>query len=118
MARAPRPERGWSTATNRATSSGQPTSASLVRGDARVPGSTAPGMGRDPACRSGATKSLQGGEQLTGLQRQRSLGKRRQKAVERRARESRAYGSGAKATESTREPGAGAQELSGVMGVE
>src|SRR6266851_6792685 len=43
------PERGWSIAATRATSSGQPASASLARGDARVPGSTAPGVGRDPA---------------------------------------------------------------------
>src|SRR6266542_2876000 len=33
---------------NRATSSRQPAGASPARGDARVPGSTAPGVGRDP----------------------------------------------------------------------
>ena len=77
-----------------------------------------PASGETPAS-SGATKPLEGGEQLAGLQRQRNPSKRRHANPPRGGpRESRARQVEAKATESTPDPGAGAQELSGVMGVE
>src|SRR5207302_3829505 len=72
------PERGWSTATTRATSSGQPASASLVRGDARVPGSTAPGVGRKPAVEAEQRSPCKGASNWPVCKRQRSPGKRRQ----------------------------------------
>src|SRR2546429_9855743 len=69
--------------------------------------------------RSGETRPRKGGEKLPVTQGQRTQRKRLHANPPRGGpRESRARQVEAKATESTPDPGAGAQELSGVMGVE
>src|SRR5207247_11234918 len=83
-------------------SSGQPASASLVRGDARVPGSAAPGVGRDRAVEAERQSPCKGTSNWSGLQRQRSPCKRRHANPPRGGpRESRARQAEAKATEGT-----------------
>ncbi len=96
---------------NRATSSWQPAGGSPARGDARVPGSAAPGVGRDPGVEAGrgATGQSAASSEACGVVRNpRASG----------PRGSRACIPVAKAMDGTWEPGAGAQEPSGVGGVE
>jgi hypothetical protein len=96
---------------NRATSSRQPAGGSPARGDARVPGSAAPGVGRDPGVEAGrgATGQSAASSEACGVVRNpRTSG----------PRGSRACIPVAKAMDGTREPGAGAKEPSGVGGVE
>ncbi len=45
---------------NRATSSRQPAGASPVRGDARVPGSSTPGVGREPGVEAEEDRLIEG----------------------------------------------------------
>ena len=53
------PPKGGALRRNRATSSRQPAGVSPVRGDARVPGSAAPGVGRDPGVEAGRSATDQ-----------------------------------------------------------
>ena len=96
---------------DRATSSRQPAGGSPARGDARVPGSAAPGVGRDPGVEAGrgATGQSAASSEACGVVRNpRASG----------PRGSRACIPVAKAMDGTWEPGAGAKEPSGVGGVE
>ena len=88
-------------------------------GDARVPGSVAPGVGRDPAVEA-ERQSPRGGEQLTGLQRQRNPPAALSRNTRREAapRRSPAPEAEAKATESTPDLERVPKNSPGVMGVE
>jgi hypothetical protein len=63
-----RQEKGGRPRRNRATSSRQPAGVSPVRGDARVPGSTAPGAGRDPGVEAERQRLVVEAVQPTGPQ--------------------------------------------------
>jgi len=63
-----RQEKGGRPRRNRATSSRQPAGVSPVRGDARVPGSTAPGVGRDPGVEAERQRLVVEAVQPTGPQ--------------------------------------------------
>ena len=102
---------------NRATSSGQPAGGSPVRGDARVPGSAAPGGGRDPGVEAEQRHLVKGVATGRSAASSEVCGVVRETRVS-GTRGSRAGTLTAKATDSTREPGAGAQEPSGVWEVE
>ena len=111
VARAPRTTERRAPRRNRATSSRQPAGGSPARGDARVPGSAAPGVGRDPGVEAGrgATGQSAASSEACGVVRNpRASG----------PRGSRACIPVAKAMDGTWEPGAGAKEPSGVGGVE
>ena len=96
---------------NRATSSRQPAGGSPARGDARVPGSAAPGVGRDPGVEAGrgATGQSAASSEACGVVRNPRVSG---------PRGSRACIPVAKAMDGAWEPGAGAKEPSGVGGVE
>jgi hypothetical protein len=116
-ARAPRTTERRAPRRNRATSSRQPAGASPVRGDARVPGSSTPGVGRDPGVEAEEDRSRCGAGNRPVRSMKRSL-QRRQESPRKRPRGSRACIPMAKAMDGTWEPGAGAKEPSGVGGVE
>jgi hypothetical protein len=93
----------------------QPAGASPAPGDARVPGSAAPGGGRDPVVEAEQQSPCEGASNWPVRSMKRSL-QRRQSVPNVGSRESRAGWQEAKAMDGTQEPGAGAQELPGVGG--
>jgi hypothetical protein len=77
-----------------------------------------PASGETPVVEAEQRSPCKGASNWSGLQRQRSPSKRRQLPAARRINREPSLLERVKATESTSDPGAGAQELSGVGGVE
>jgi hypothetical protein len=93
-ARAPRTTERRTPRRNRATSSRQPAGASPVRGDARVPGSSTPGVGRDPGVEAEEDRPVEGAGDWPVRSIKRSLQRRQESPRKRTKREPSPYSCG------------------------
>ena len=114
-----RQEKGGRPRRNRATSSRQPAGVSPVRGDARVPGSTAPGVGRDPGVEAERQRLVVEAVQPTGPQHEAKPAASSLKPPRERGQGgAEPMKGGRRPRTAPREPGGGAHEPSGAWGVE
>src|SRR6266540_4179605 len=90
-ARAPRTTERRAPRRNRATSSRQPAGASPARGDARVPGSSTPGVGREPGVEAEEDRPIEGAGDWPVRSIKRSLQRRQEYPRERAKREPSPY---------------------------
>ena len=79
---------------NRATSSRQPAGVSPVRGDARVPGSSTPGVGREPEVEAEVDRPIEGAGDWPVRSIKRSLQRRQESPRKRAKREPSPYSVG------------------------
>jgi hypothetical protein len=93
-ARAPRTTERRTPRRNRATSSRQPAGASPVRGDARVPGSSTPGVGREPGVEAEEDRPVEGAGDWPVRSIKRSLQRRQESPRKRTKREPSPYSCG------------------------
>ncbi len=94
VARAPRSTERRAPRRNRATSSRQPAGVSPVRGDARVPGSSTPGVGREPGVEAEEDRPLEGAGDWPVRSMKRSLQRRQESPRKRTKREPSLYSDG------------------------
>jgi hypothetical protein len=94
VARAPRSTERRAPRRNRATSSRQPAGVSPARGDARVPGSSTPGVGREPEVEAEVDRPIEGAGDWPVRSIKRSLQRRQESPRKRTKREPSLYSCG------------------------